>query len=212
MKLLERWNRLLGQVMTLIPAMSTALAEANPAPQGHPLWREAPSEAPPAFRNTLNGEDALNLYAAHRSHSSHSSHRSHSSHSSHSSHYSGSGGYSAPRVYSPPDPAYSTPRSEPLYAPPPSPQAAPAPAPAPSPQSRENPSIQWVRPSATDLENLVKRMQMALMVKHYYSGPLDGVLGKGTRDALMAFQMDAGLELTGRMDTPTLNALGIALP
>ncbi len=56
------------------------------------------------------------------------------------------------------------------------------------------------------------RVQMALMVKQYYNGSIDGVLGNGTRGALMAFQADSNLQNHGRMDTPTLNALGIAIP
>jgi len=69
-----------------------------------------------------------------------------------------------------------------------------------------------VRPTQNDLAELVIRVQMALMIKQYYTGSLDGVMGKQTRGALMAFQADSGLEINGRMDTPTLNALGIAIP
>jgi His-Xaa-Ser repeat protein HxsA len=50
------------------------------------------------------------------------------------------------------------------------------------------------------------------MVKQYYTGRLDGVMGKQTRGSLMAFQADSGIEITGRLDTPTLNALGISIP
>lgn len=53
---------------------------------------------------------------------------------------------------------------------------------------------------------------MALMVKQYYTGPLDGMMGKQTRGAIMAFLADSGLDINGRADTPTLNALGIAIP
>ncbi|KOG03155.1 Uncharacterized protein ABJ98_1115 [Pseudomonas syringae pv. aceris] len=50
------------------------------------------------------------------------------------------------------------------------------------------------------------------MIKKYYSGPIDGVLGNSTRGSIMAFQADSGIVNSGRMDTPTLNALGIAIP
>ena len=50
------------------------------------------------------------------------------------------------------------------------------------------------------------------MIKSYYSGPIDGVLGNSTRGSLMAFQADSGISSSGKMDTPTLNALGIAIP
>jgi His-Xaa-Ser repeat protein HxsA len=55
-------------------------------------------------------------------------------------------------------------------------------------------------------------VQTALMVRQYYQGSIDGVMGKATRGALMAFQMDSGLTVNGRMDTPSLNALGIKIP
>jgi His-Xaa-Ser repeat protein HxsA len=60
--------------------------------------------------------------------------------------------------------------------------------------------------------NLVTRVQTALMMRQYYQGTIDGVMGKATRGALMAFQMDSGLTVNGRMDTPSLNALGIKIP
>lgn len=50
------------------------------------------------------------------------------------------------------------------------------------------------------------------VVKQYYTGPLDGLMGKQTRGAVMAFQADSGIEINGRLDTPTLNALGIPIP
>jgi His-Xaa-Ser repeat protein HxsA len=62
------------------------------------------------------------------------------------------------------------------------------------------------------VRNLVTRVQTALMVRQYYQGPIDGVMGKATPGALMAFQMDSGLTINGRMDTPSFNALGIKIP
>jgi His-Xaa-Ser repeat protein HxsA len=59
---------------------------------------------------------------------------------------------------------------------------------------------------------LVRRVQLALMIKKYYTGPIDGVLGNSTRGALMAYQADSGIISSGKMDTLTLNALGIAIP
>lgn len=56
------------------------------------------------------------------------------------------------------------------------------------------------------------RVQTALTVRKYYEGAIDGILGKTTRGALMSFQMDSGLDINGRMDTATLNALGIRIP
>lgn len=56
------------------------------------------------------------------------------------------------------------------------------------------------------------RMQTALMVRKYYEGSIDEILGKTTRGALLSFQMNSGLAINGRMDTPTLNAQGIRIP
>src|SRR6266566_291410 len=44
----------------------------------------------------------------------------------------------------------------------------------------------------------------------YYDGPIDGVLGPMTREAIAAFQADNGLAVTSVIDEPTLATLGIA--
>jgi len=44
----------------------------------------------------------------------------------------------------------------------------------------------------------------------YYSGPIDGVLGPMTRQAIAAFQADHGLAITSAVDEPTLASLGLA--
>ena len=44
----------------------------------------------------------------------------------------------------------------------------------------------------------------------YYDGPIDGVLGPMTREAIAAFQADNGLAVTSAIDEPTLDTLGIA--
>lgn len=42
--------------------------------------------------------------------------------------------------------------------------------------------------------------QSALQQSGYYHGPVDGSLNKSTRQALMGFQKDGGLEVTGDLD------------
>jgi His-Xaa-Ser repeat protein HxsA len=158
------------------------------------LWKEGTPSGPDpvTFSNTLNA-NVENIYAAHRSHSSHSSHRSHSSHYS----SSGGSGYSpsVPRSPSPIPPSSTTPS---LPSSPSHPPAASTPAkPETGPET---------------LASLVLRVQMALSLKGYKPGGLDGVLGPQTRTALQAFQRDQGLPATGRMETATLDALGIKLP
>jgi hypothetical protein len=44
----------------------------------------------------------------------------------------------------------------------------------------------------------------------YYDGPIDGVLGPMTREAIAAYQADNGLAVTSAIDEPTLATLGIA--
>ena len=44
----------------------------------------------------------------------------------------------------------------------------------------------------------------------YYDGPIDGVLGPMTREAIAAFQADNGLAVTSAIDEPTLTTLGVA--
>ena len=44
----------------------------------------------------------------------------------------------------------------------------------------------------------------------YYDGPIDGVLGPMTREAIAAYQADNGLAITSAIDEPTLDSLGLA--
>src|SRR5215208_4902159 len=44
----------------------------------------------------------------------------------------------------------------------------------------------------------------------YYDGPIDGVLGPMTREAIAAYQADNGLAITSAIDEPTLATLGLA--
>jgi peptidoglycan hydrolase-like protein with peptidoglycan-binding domain len=56
----------------------------------------------------------------------------------------------------------------------------------------------------------IRRVQMVLNQKGFSVGKLDGVLGPRTRNALIAFQRQQGLEPTGGIDQPTMIALGIS--
>jgi hypothetical protein len=53
-------------------------------------------------------------------------------------------------------------------------------------------------------------VQQQLQRDGYYNGPIDGVLGPMTREAIAAFQADNGLFVTSVIDQPTLATLGIA--
>lgn len=58
-------------------------------------------------------------------------------------------------------------------------------------------------------DDLGAAVQAALARRGYYRGPIDGILGSGSRRALRAFQSDEGLVVTGRVTASTLDALGI---
>lgn len=53
-------------------------------------------------------------------------------------------------------------------------------------------------------------VQQRLADDGYYDGPIDGVLGEYTRQAIAAYQEDHGLEVTSAIDEPTLDTLGVA--
>ncbi|SUD84703.1 peptidoglycan-binding domain 1 protein [Stutzerimonas stutzeri] len=136
-----------------------------------------------------------NMYAAHRSHSSHSSHRS------------SSGGYSAPRSSG----VYSPPRSSGTYSAPSYNTAVPS-------AERSQPvdpgraatvTPKDIDPSDRALIELIKKVQMALLIKGYDPGAIDGLFGSSTKRALMHFQVDNGLIVDGLMNTATLNSLGV---
>ena len=59
-------------------------------------------------------------------------------------------------------------------------------------------------------DRVIVDVQSQLQRDGYYDGPVDGVLGPMTREAIAAFQADHGLAVTSVIDQPTLATLGIA--
>ena len=55
----------------------------------------------------------------------------------------------------------------------------------------------------------LRLVQQKLNFRGYQAGPADGLMGKRTRAALIAFQKDRNLPQTGQADEATLNALGM---
>jgi hypothetical protein len=53
------------------------------------------------------------------------------------------------------------------------------------------------------------QVQDSLARRGYYDGPVDGVIGSGTRNAIREFQRDNGLPVTGRIDSQLVQALQI---
>jgi Putative peptidoglycan binding domain len=52
-------------------------------------------------------------------------------------------------------------------------------------------------------------VQQQLAAAGYYDGPIDGVLGPMTREAIAAYQSDNGLAVTSAIDEPTLATMGL---
>jgi hypothetical protein len=59
-------------------------------------------------------------------------------------------------------------------------------------------------------DRVIVGVQEQLQRDGYYGGPIDGILGPMTREAIAAFQADNGLSVTSVIDEPTLATLGIA--
>jgi len=56
---------------------------------------------------------------------------------------------------------------------------------------------------------VMSSVQTELARLGYYNGPIDGTYGPLTREALLQYQQSAGLEVTGLLDQPTLESLGL---
>jgi peptidoglycan hydrolase-like protein with peptidoglycan-binding domain len=52
-------------------------------------------------------------------------------------------------------------------------------------------------------------VQSKLREHGYYQGPIDGVIGAGSRRAIRSFQAEQGLPVTGSIDSKLLRALQI---
>jgi hypothetical protein len=59
---------------------------------------------------------------------------------------------------------------------------------------------------SSDLNTLLA-VQEQLARAGYYRGPIDGIIGAGTLSAIIAYQEDFGLPVTGRIDTPLLQSM-----
>jgi peptidoglycan hydrolase-like protein with peptidoglycan-binding domain len=57
----------------------------------------------------------------------------------------------------------------------------------------------------------VKAAQQALQDKGHNPGPIDGMMGPRTREALKSFQTASGLETTGTLNEATAEKLGVDL-
>lgn len=94
--------------------------------------------------------------------------------------------YTAPVYITPPPPVYYTPPVAPIY------PGQPVYTPLPSPVNRD-----------------VIRVQATLRQRKYYNGSVDGLNGPATQAAIRAYQLDRGLDVTGRIDAVLLADLGL---
>jgi len=58
-------------------------------------------------------------------------------------------------------------------------------------------------------DQVTVNVQQQLASAGYYDGPIDGVLGSMTREAIAAYQADNGLAVTSAIDEPTLATMGL---
>jgi len=58
-------------------------------------------------------------------------------------------------------------------------------------------------------DQVTVNVQESLAAAGYYDGPIDGVLGPMTREAIAAYQADNGLAVTSAIDEPTLATMGL---
>lgn len=56
-------------------------------------------------------------------------------------------------------------------------------------------------------DSIAAEVQRKLSVGGYYHGPIDGVVGSGTRSAIAAYQQNHGLEATRTIDGPLLRSM-----
>jgi peptidoglycan hydrolase-like protein with peptidoglycan-binding domain len=71
------------------------------------------------------------------------------------------------------------------------------------------PLMSSTRLAGTEIEDMVRKVQLALIIRQYDPGPVDGALSAKTKAALSKFQADRGLTVSGFMDLQTLQALDV---
>jgi peptidoglycan hydrolase-like protein with peptidoglycan-binding domain len=60
-----------------------------------------------------------------------------------------------------------------------------------------------------DSGSIVLQVQVALQKAGYEPGPIDGEFGPSTREGISRYQRDHGLDVTGNITDPVLQALGL---
>jgi hypothetical protein len=78
-----------------------------------------------------------------------------------------------------------------------------------SDQTRTPPTNQSGSTTQSSSTNQVQGIQAALKAQGHDPGPIDGVMGRRTQDALRAYQLAQHLKPTGQVDRETLDKLGV---
>ena len=81
---------------------------------------------------------------------------------------------------------------------------------APKASASANASNATVNATAQASSPMVRSAQQALNDRGYDVGPVDGIYGPSTQDAVVRFQQAQGLSQTGTLDAQTLSALGMS--
>ena len=110
----------------------------------------------------------------------HRSHSSHGSHASHGSHRSSAGG---------------TIRNTPSY--------------QSTPPVSTLPSKPTIKGNSSAYTEIAKQVQIELMVRNLYRGPIDGLIGPKSKEAIMRYQAMMGLNITGTIDDALLKKMGL---
>ena len=197
----------------LVPGLVAAgFGHGDPAQAAYVRTATGPRDDPErgALIDVFRQDHTVTL-ADHRSHSSHSSHQSSyggGGHYSHTSHRSSTGGSYYGDTYTP---------VRPVYTPPPPPDPAPVVPARPAPLFSAGERASPVQAAPTTLSgrtrrfaSIVKRVQIALLARRLYEGPIDGVVGPRLRSALRKFQAQRALTVTGTITAETMDALMVA--
>ncbi len=113
--------------------------------------------------------------------------------------------YSSPVYVTPPPVIYSAPPV--VYTTPPVYYGAPvSQPPTVYPQYSQQSAIPRALPASSPQ---MAQVQENLRQKGYYRGSVDGLTGPSTRAAIRAYQVDRGLQVTGRIDSELLEDLGL---
>lgn len=203
------------RIRYLVPSLLAAgFGHGDPAQALYVRTVSGPGDDP--YRSTLLDvfrQDHTVILADHRSHRSHSSHSSHRSgyggggHYSHTSHRSSSGGEYYGGTAAPARPIFTPPPVRSESTPPTTSQ------PLFSPAERAEPveaAPKTLSGRTKRFAAIVRRVQIALLARQLYAGPIDGIVGSGLRAALRKFQAQRSLAVTGTITHQTLDALMVS--